>query len=269
MTRIAALIRATHALPAAAVTLITGALLAGRGASAGTLGWAVLSTAAGQASVGWSNDFYDRERDALAGRTEKPLIAGAIAPSTLRWGAVAAVAVALAAAIPLGPAAVMVMSIAVASAWVYNISLKGTVLSWLPYAVSFALLPVFVGAVTNDAPPWWIVAGGALLGVAGHLMNVLPDLERDPGVRGLPHLLGPRRSIVAAAVLLASAIAMVLVVTDAGGSRGALATGAVGGALAIGSVMAAIRGRPRVGFALTIAVAGAVVGVVLLAPHGW
>src|SRR3712207_7375206 len=33
------------------------------------------------------------------------------------------------------------------------------------------------------------------LGVGAHLLNVLPDLEDDAatGVRGLPHVLGPRR----------------------------------------------------------------------------
>jgi 4-hydroxybenzoate polyprenyltransferase len=62
------LVRATHPVPAASVTLIVGALMLALDAEAAALAWGVASTAAGQASVGWSNDYLDRNRDAATGR---------------------------------------------------------------------------------------------------------------------------------------------------------------------------------------------------------
>nr|MDT0526540.1 UbiA family prenyltransferase [Streptomyces sp. DSM 41633] len=76
----------------------------------------------------------------------------------------------------------------------YNLRLKATALSWLPYAVGFAALPSLVTLSLPEAPwpRWWAVAAGALLGVAAHLGDTLPDIEEDraAGVRGLPHRLG-------------------------------------------------------------------------------
>ena len=95
-----------------------------------------------------------------------------------------------------------------ASAWAYNLGLKATAWSWLPYAVSFGLLPSVAGlAPGSDGLPWWVNAAGALLGVGAHLVNVVPDLADDAatGVRGLPHRLGARRSVVLAVLLLGGA----------------------------------------------------------------
>ena len=91
--------------------------------------------------------------------------------------------------------------IAVASAWSYNLWLKTTVLSVLPYVVSFGLLPAFVTAGLPGHPVYgWLVAAGALLGAGAHFANVLPDIDDDlsTGVRGLPHRLGATGSRVAA-----------------------------------------------------------------------
>jgi protoheme IX farnesyltransferase len=70
-------------------------------------------------------------------------------------------------------------------------------------------LPAFVvlGLPGSPAPPWWLPAGGALLGAGAHFANVLPDLDDDAvtGVRGLPHRLGAAGSRVAAAVLMLTA----------------------------------------------------------------
>jgi 4-hydroxybenzoate polyprenyltransferase len=81
--------------------------------------------------------------------------------------------------------------------------------------VAFGALPAYVSLVAEPEvlPPWWLVAGGALLGVGAHLVNVLPDLADDAatGVRGLPHRLGARRaSVLAAAVLVGATVVVVL-----------------------------------------------------------
>ena len=46
-----------------------------------------LAVLAGQLSVGWSNDYLDRERDRAAGRTDKPVAAGELSPTLVRDGA--------------------------------------------------------------------------------------------------------------------------------------------------------------------------------------
>ncbi|CAM5644301.1 hypothetical protein SCALM49S_04886 [Streptomyces californicus] len=76
----------------------------------------------------------------------------------------------------------------------YNLRLKATALSWLPYVSGFGLLPAAVTLTLPGQPwpRWWTVAAGALLGLAAHLADTLPDIaaDRAAGVTGLPHRLG-------------------------------------------------------------------------------
>ena len=58
---------------------------------------------------------------------------------------------------------------------------KSTIWSWAPYAVAFGLLPA-IATLARPTPRWpepWAIAAGALLGVAAHFANVLPDLATD------------------------------------------------------------------------------------------
>jgi 4-hydroxybenzoate polyprenyltransferase len=96
----------------------------------------------------------------------------------------------------------------VASGWAYNLGLKRTLWSAVPYAVAFGALPAVVSLAAADPawPPPWMMLTGALLGVGAHLLNALPDLADDvaTGVLGLPQRLGARRvRWLAPAVLLA------------------------------------------------------------------
>ena len=270
--RLVGLVEATHPIPAVSVTMLVGGVAVARGATAGELAWIVASTAAGQASVGWSNDYLDRGVDAAAGREEKPIVAGRVAPRTVWLGALALGLVSPLLSLPLGLAPALVMAVGVASAWVYNAGAKGMWLSWAPYAVSFGLAPVYVWlAVDSGAlPPAWIVAGAALLGVAGHLTNVVPDLDVDRDARGLPHRLGRTRAVGLAAALVGGVL--VLALAGSGGFSDPTA-GQVGAAAAatvlVGAVALSVaRGRPRLGFHLTIAAVAAVVLSVVLSARG-
>ncbi len=88
--------------------------------------------------------------------------------------------------------------LAVASAWCYDLWLKPTVLSPLPYAVSFGLIPAFVtyGLTPPEPPALWLTAAAALLGVGAGLANAVPDVETDldVGAGGLVARIGPRAS---------------------------------------------------------------------------
>src|SRR5918996_114865 len=252
------LLLSTHPLPAAAVALLVAGLTAALGAATDDILWATASTAAGQASVGWSNDAIDARRDIEADRREKPVVRGLVSRGTLWIGAVVAAPLAVALAVPLGGPETGVMAAAVASAWLYNAGLKATPVSWLPYAMSFGLLPVFAWSVAGRTAPWWVVAGAALLGVAAHLMNVLPDLSRDVGLAGLPHRLGPRRSLMLAAALLAVALGGAYALGAGWRRPTATVAAVVGAALVAGAVAAARRGRTRLAFQVTVAAAAAV-----------
>lgn len=204
-----ALAAATHPGPALAVTAVAGLLAVADQATAGRTALVVAAVLAGQLSIGWSNDLIDLARDRQVGRTDKPLASGAVAPATVR----AACTVALVLVVPLslacGLAAGVVHLGCVACGWAYNLGLKATVWSWLPYALAFGGLPVFVSLAAEATPAWWAATAGALLGVGAHLVNTLPDLDDDraTGVLGLPHRIGAGRTrVLAVAVLLAASV---------------------------------------------------------------
>ena len=209
LPRAAALIRACHPEPTVAVTLVSGALAASSGRDAPGVVAVVAAVLAGQLSVGWCNDYVDRERDRRSDRRDKPVPAGEVSPRAVGVAAAAALVLCVPLSLLSGLVAGGLHVLAVLSAWTYNLRLKATALSVVPYAVSFALLPAFIvlGRPGAQTAPAWLVATGALLGSGAHFANVLPDLDHDTrtGVRGLPHRLGAGASRALAAVLLLAA----------------------------------------------------------------
>ncbi|MEU3184072.1 UbiA family prenyltransferase [Streptomyces sp. NPDC006923] len=254
---------ACHPGPTVAVTLLVAGLLvaAGQDLSGGVTAIAAVLT--GQLSVGWSNDAVDAARDVAAGRSAKPVVGGAVAARTVRTAALVALALCVPLSLAYGLLAGAVHLVGVAAAWAYNVRLKSTRLSWLPYAVGFAALPAFVtlGLPGRPWPAWWIVTAAALVGVGAHLGNVLPDIEADlaTGVRGWPQRLGPDRvRLLLPAPLVA---ATVLLAAGRPGPVGALAVAVAVVAGAGGSL--AGRRRPRVPFVAAILVAAVDVALLL------
>ncbi|MEY9968092.1 4-hydroxybenzoate polyprenyltransferase [Streptacidiphilus sp. MAP12-16] len=214
-----ALLRAAHPAPTVAVTALITALAAASGRDPRGCLLVALAVLTGQLSVGWSNDRIDVERDTAAHRRDKPLVTGAVPTRTVAVAAGCAVILCVPLSLASGLLAGAAHLIGVAAAWCYNLGVKRTLLSWLPYAVAFGLLPAFVtlGLPGHPWPPVWLVSAGALLGVGAHLTNVLPDIDADlaAGVRGLPQRLG-RRGARALAALVLPAASVVLVLGPAG-----------------------------------------------------
>ena len=215
-----ALALATHLGPTLAVTTVATLLAVTADVGAARTALVAVAVLAGQASIGWSNDWLDADRDAAVARADKPTVQGLVTPALLRAAALAAVVLAAVTSLALGPAPGVLLLGVVAGGWAYNAGLKRTAASLLPYLVAFGLLPAGVVAAAPGTPvaPWWLVAAGALLGGAAHLANVAPDLADDAatGVRGLPHRLGATASALVAAGLLGAA-SLVLVLGPAGG----------------------------------------------------
>lgn len=213
-----ALMRAAHPGPALAVTVVAAAYAVSDGLAPGRVVLAAFAVLAGQLSIGWSNDIIDAGRDRTVGRRDKPLATGELGLVTIEVACATALAATVALSLLCGLVAGLVHLGCVAVAWSYNLGMKATVLSWVPYALAFGGLPVFVTLARPGAelPPWWIPVAGALLGFGAHLVNVLPDLADDEatGVRGLPHRIGPRWTPV-----LATAVLAVATVVIAAGTR--------------------------------------------------
>jgi 4-hydroxybenzoate polyprenyltransferase len=220
MRKLTALALSTHPGPGIAVTLIAVVLGFGVGLEWWRLVLLGLAVLANQASVGLSNDWIDAGRDRAVGRTDKPVAAGRISANAVRNAAFVTAVLAVVLTLPLGWRATVVHAAFIISAWSYNAGLKGSVISVLPYVVSFGLLPLIVTVALPEPAraSGWALLAGALLGVAAHFANVLPDLEDDraTGVRGLPHRFGPRTSgLVIAAALAGASVSIVVGLGDA------------------------------------------------------
>ena len=74
---------------------------------------------------------------------------------------------------------------AVALAWAYDLGLKSTAWSVVPYTIAFGLLPVFVvlGLPGAPLPPWWAPLAGALLGAGCAFREHAAGSRRRPGDR--------------------------------------------------------------------------------------
>lgn len=248
-----ALLRAAHPGPALAVTVLGAAL-----AIAGDLApdRVVLVTAAvlaGQLSIGWSNDVIDVRRDRLVSRSDKPLANGEVSIGLVRRACVGALVATVILSLLTGTSAGLVHLGCVAAAWGYNLGLKSTPLSWLPYAVAFAGLPTFVSLAGPGLPAVWVPIAGGLLGVGAHLLNVLPDLADDAqtGVRGLPHRLGERWTPPVSVALLVLASVVIAIGTDR--LPAIVLTTALAIVVALGTLAVLLRGRAPFRAAIGIA----------------
>jgi 4-hydroxybenzoate polyprenyltransferase len=168
----------------------------------------------GQLIIGWSNDLYDYQDDLKHNRTNKPLVAGTITPENLRRTTFIFIPIAVIANLigPLGLKGGSVYLLGVGCGIAYNFYFKFSPLSPLPYAIALAALPASVYYAVDRTPPLWILAGGSLLGVGFHFLNVLKDIEKDQSssIKGLPQVVGKRASAAIALILIATAIVVII-----------------------------------------------------------
>jgi 4-hydroxybenzoate polyprenyltransferase len=265
---IGGLVRASHLGPCLAITAMAVLFAVAVGASDGlVLGLFTLAVLAGQLSIGWSNDYYDADLDRAAGRTDKPVAAGAITARQALVAAVVSLAISIGLSFWLGVCTGLLSLVVVGAGWAYNARLKGTVASGLMYILGFGPIPALATSVLpgHPLPPWWTVAAASLLGLGGHFANVLPDLAGDAagGVRGLPQrvaaVAGPLVVRLTALVLLLAATVLITL-----GAYHWLALVGLGAALALGLV--GVRAGGRTPFLCALGIAG--IDVVMLLISG-
>lgn len=179
-----------------------------------------------QLSLGLSNDLCDEPHDHRAQTAGKPLAAGRVDPSSANYWmlVLVLVSVPLAASSSLTAGAALLITLPIG--WIHNRWLHRTALSFLGWALTFALYPAFLsyggwgGSIHGDAPTWQVTVAAALVGITLHFVTSLGDLVADnkSGARNLPlqlalRLGAPRLllvTVIATAAALAGLVTAVL-----------------------------------------------------------
>jgi 4-hydroxybenzoate polyprenyltransferase len=200
--RVGGYIRLIHPFPVAmnAVAACAFAALAVRGWPGAR---AILLIAAAiigsQATVGVVNDLRDRDLDAIA-KPSKPLVAGRVTVRGASLLGCIALLVALVCGAALGVRSLLFVIGMTAAGLIYDLWLKRTAVSFLPYIFGLPLLPLWAWTCVRDAPPrlWLTYPLGILIGFGLHLANALPDAGRDAagGVRGVVQVVGTRAALL-------------------------------------------------------------------------
>lgn len=195
-----------------------------------------------QASIGALNDVVDAPRD--AGRKPgKPIPAGLVSRQEGRAVAAGAAAGGLILAFATGVDVGILATLILATGWLYDLRLKGTAWSWLPFAVGIPLLPVFAWLGAGTALPAWfpaVIAAAMMAGAGLAVGNALVDVERDrsAGITSVAARVGRARALVALTVLYAAVLVLALVAHPAREPAVALVVGLAGMLLALGIAMA-------------------------------
>jgi 4-hydroxybenzoate polyprenyltransferase len=178
-----------------AATAAFGLLAAGGSPPAGRFTLLILAMLGGQLAIGALNEYCDREADAIA-KPWKPIPAGDVSPAAALGITAGGLLLMVAAAALLGIVELLVLTLAIGCGLAYDLGLKRTPISWLPYLIALPLVPIWSWLAMDTFQPrlLWLYPLGALLIVAIHLAQVLPDIpaDRRHGERGLGVFLGER-----------------------------------------------------------------------------
>ena len=243
------IVRSSHPLPCLVLTAIAAALAWRAGGGGADLLLFAGGFLAGELSIGWSNDYADADRDARAGRTDKPIVAGVVSRRAVAVAAAIALGLSVVLCFLVAPATGLINIVQMGAGWAYNLGLKATVASGLAYLVGFGLIPAIAASVVPGGPPAaaWMLGAAAMLGLGGHFTNVLPDLEGDraTGVGGLPQRVAaaPGGPVAVRAIALVLLLGATVLITVAGGAALPVMIAGLGAAALLGAAGALGRGR--------------------------
>jgi 4-hydroxybenzoate polyprenyltransferase len=229
-------LRLVHPFPSAldaVATAVLAVIAGGSGAAVATLAAAMLAL---QLSIGAANDVVDAPRDA-ASRPTKPIPAGLVPARAAVAFAIGSAVLGLALSATRGPATLALAGAGLCVGLAYDLRLKATPWSWLPFAAGIPLIPLFawVGAA-GAVPPavLLLVLLAAPAGAGLAVANALPDEpgDRAGGTRTVATALGPRAAWWTATLLLVGTYVVAvatLIAAGAGPAGGAWGTGAAPG----------------------------------------
>jgi len=160
-----------------------------------------------QAASGVMNDLFDVDLDRAA-KPWRALPAGLVSARQAEALAAAFILAAVVTSALVSAASCLFLCAGIALSGLYSGWLKRTCLSWIPYAVVYPSLPVWVwislGAFqVSILAIYW---AGLALALGIHLVNQLRDYDEDEwqGVRGFVHCLGKPKAIAGCWALLAT-----------------------------------------------------------------
>lgn len=198
--RLVGVLRLLHPFPSAmnALATLLFAVIASEGALPWTTGARLVGTIfASQAAIGIANDYADRALDA-ATQPSKPLVAGLMTPGAALALLALALALAGIGALSFGAISLAFVVAGTGLGLLYDLWLKRTPYSWLPYVLAIPLEPLWVWAALDRFTPrlLWLYPLSAALLLALHLANALADLSGDTtaGVTGIVQRWGRRRA---------------------------------------------------------------------------
>lgn len=247
--RLAGLVRLVHPFPSILDGLVSGAVAYLAGAApidAARLGLAMTAL---QFGIGATNDIVDAPRDA-GHKPGKPIASGLVSTPIAGLVAIAGFGVGLVLSSVSGAPTVALALVVILIGLAYDLRLKGTAWSWLPFAVGIPILPVFgwLGATGTLPPVFGIlvpvaVAAGAGLAIA----NALADIERDQaaGTASIATALGAGRAwAIQAGLIGVVAVAAVGSAAILGASAGRVVLVAVAGCVPVAGLALGRGGGP-------------------------
>lgn len=182
-----------------------------------------------QFAIGLVNDVVDVPQDRLT-KPWKPLARG---PASSALAATLAAACVLSGVVLTSTLSQLAWLIGIAGlvcGLSYDLYLKRTALSWLPYALGLPLVPVWVYAASETWRPllWWSLPLGAVLGFALNLANEAPDAAagRHSGLAGK---IGRRRARLTSLAAFAAVVCTLVLLLAARSPMAGLAAFAIGG----------------------------------------
>jgi 4-hydroxybenzoate polyprenyltransferase len=201
-----------------------------------------------QFAIGAANDYVDAAADGLA-KPGKAIPSGQLSRRAAGRVFFIAAALGLLFGASVGWGALTVGLVGLADGLIYDLRLKGTPLSWMPFAMGVGLLPVYAWLGARGSMPLaflGVVTLAVLAGLTLALANAYADLEKDrlSGTASAATFLGSGRTLVVGAAALAIVQLVALATTlPIGGAQALLLAEACGCALGwLGIGLAALPG---------------------------
>ncbi len=241
-TRLLGWVRLSHPFPSVLDGVVCAAVALVAGAGPGLAIRLGLAMTLLQLGIGVVNDIVDAPAD--AGRKGgKPIPDGLVDPTMARIVATVLFATGVVLGASVSPAIAALSIVVIGIGLAYDLWLKGTAWSWLPFAVGIPILPVYgwLGA-TGGLPAAFaaLVPAAVAAGAALAIGNSLVDVERDraAGRTSVAAELGPGRAARVMAVLY-GAVAVIAGVSAsiAGAGSAALAAIAVAGIIPVAAAV--------------------------------
>ena len=241
--------RVVHPFPSLLDAALTAVFVLVAGGSAATAARLAVGMFCLQGAIGVANDLVDEGLD-RGRKPGKALPRGLISHRLARVEFVVLLVVGLVLSAISGPAVLAVAILGEGIGLCYDRWLKGTIWSWVPFAVGIPLLPVYawLGATGSLPAAFLALLPAAMVAGAGlAVANLLADVERDAaaGVDTLATRLGPDRAWRVGAALQLTVVGIAALTLVAAGGRGlGVAVSAVGSVVLLTGVAAARHGRP-------------------------